>query len=180
MRLTLLVFSALFGFMLLSPPALAAAPADPGKKAEVPFREDSGLITAEYYLATGKYAQALEVLEGVLTRHPHCADAFTYKGFAYRKLGDVRKAKENYQKAIEINPAHLGANRYLAATYLEAGDLGRAFEQMQVIRMTCGAQNCQELDELEAEINAYRRGQSAAEPEEDAEEPRRKQGAYNR
>lgn len=174
MRLSPIIFCALLGLALACPPAPAHAAS---KRAEVPFREDSGLISAEYYLSTGKYSQALSVLEGVINRHPQCADAFTYRGFAYHKLGDVRRAKENYEKAIQINPTHLGANRYLAATYLEAGDLRRAYEQMQVIRMTCGAQACQELDELEADINAYRNGQRP-EPEAEAPAPQRK-NTYN-
>lgn len=176
MRLTRLIFCALLGLAPILPLACTPAIAS-GKKAEVPYREDSGLITAEYYLSTGKYSQALDVLQNVINRHPHSADAFTYRGFAYHKLGDVRRAKENYEKAIQINPTHLGANRYLAATYLEAGDLRRAFEQMQVIRMTCGVQECQELDELEAEINAYRRGQR---PEPVAQDPAPKpKNTYN-
>ena len=155
---------AVFILMLaLSMPAFAAEPApDVPKKTEVPFREDAGLITAEYYLATGKYAQAIDVAEGVLQRHPDCADAYTYKGFAYEHLGDVKKAKEAYAKAIEINPAHLGANRYLAGLYLKQGDLSKAMDILQVIRMTCGDVSCQELDELQADINHYRNGQRDA------------------
>ena len=173
MRLSPIIFCALL-FAFVCPPSIADAAS---KRSEVPYREDSGLITAEYYLSTGKYSQALSVIEGVINRHPLCADAFTYRGFAYHKLGDVRRAKENYEKAIQINPQHLGANRYLAATYLEAGDLRRAHEQMQVIRMTCGVAACQELDELEAEINAYRRGQR---PEPVSEDPAPKpKNTYN-
>ena len=156
MRLLILVA---LSFILVLP-AFAEAPApDVPKKAEVPFREDSGLITSEYYLATGKYAQALEVVAGVLARHPECADAYTYRGFAYEKLGDVKKAKEAYGKAIEINPTHLGANRYLAGLYLKEGDLARSMDILQVIRMTCGDVACQELDELQADLNHYKSGQ---------------------
>ena len=142
-------------------PAPGVADDTPGidKKNEVPFREDSGLITAEYYLSTGKYAQALTVLAQVLKRHPESADAYTYVGFAYAHLGDLKRATVNYQKALTINPAHLGANRYMAEIYLGRNDLQRAIEQMQVIRLTCAEANCEELDELEAEINAYKGGQ---------------------
>ncbi len=129
------------------------------KKAEVPFREDAGLITAEYYLATGKYAQALEVIGGVIQRHPDSADAYTYRGFAFERLGDVKKAEENYKHAIEVEPTHLGANRYLAGMYLRRGDLNKAMDILQVIRMTCGDVACEELDELQADINHYRNGQ---------------------
>lgn len=132
------------------------------KKADVPFRTDSGLITAEYYLAVGKYAQALSVLKGVMERHPDNADAYTYRGYAYEKLGDVKRAEEDYRRALLIDPRHLGANRYIASLYLRQGDLQRALEQMQVIRMVCGAFDCAEQDELEAEINRYKQGQKDA------------------
>lgn len=150
--------------LCLARPAFAQEPApnagdEPAKKNLVPFREDSGLITAEYYISTGKYAQALNVLQGVLKRHPESADAFTYTGYAYYKLGDVKKATSYYKKALIVNPTHLGANRYMAEIYLSVNDLARAIEQMQVIRMTCAEADCEELDEIEAEINAYKNGQ---------------------
>ena len=160
MRISLFALIALS--LCLSLPAFAAestpAPEVP-KKAEVPFREDSGLISAEYYIATGKYAQALDVLSGVLARHPASADAYTYRGYAYEKLGDYKKAQAAYGRAIEIDPTHLGANRYLAGLYLKQEDLARAMDQLQVIRMTCGDVACQELDELQADINRYKAGQ---------------------
>jgi Tfp pilus assembly protein PilF len=152
--------SIIIALCALALPAIAAEPApEAPKKAEVPFREDSGLITAEYYLATGKYAQALDVIGGVLARHPGSADAYTYRGFAYERLGEVKKAHESYKRALDLDPQHLGANRYLAGMYLKDGDLARAMDVLQVIRMTCGDVACQELDELQAEINRYKAGQ---------------------
>jgi Tfp pilus assembly protein PilF len=126
------------------------------KKPEVPFREDAGLISAEYYLSTGKYAQALSVLGGVIERHPGSADAYTYRGFAYQQLGDMKKARDNYNRAVTLNPTHLGANKYLASMFLSDGQLDRAVEQMQVIRLACGVLECQELTELEAEVNKFK------------------------
>jgi tetratricopeptide (TPR) repeat protein len=161
--------------------AAADAPVLP-KKADVPFRTDSGLISAEYYLAVGKYAEALSVLKGVLTRHPDNADAYTYRGYAYEKLGDLKKAEADYRRALLIDPRHLGANRYIASLYLRAGDLQRALEQLQVIRMVCGPLDCQEQDDLEAEINKYKSGQKDQPPAAASDEndrPRAAQG-YNR
>lgn len=137
---------------------LAAAPAaaDVTKSDQVPFRTDSGLITAEYYLATGKYAQALDVLGGVLQRHPQNADAYTYRGYAYHKLGDLKKARENYNRAIAIYPTHLGANKYIADLYLAEGNLAKAMEQLQVILYVCAGMNCGEADELQSDINRYK------------------------
>lgn len=181
MRLCLPVFALLLGVALAVSPPVCAKETHVPKKAQVPFREDSGLISAEYYISVGKYSQALSVIEGVLSRHPECADAYTYRGFVYYNLGDKQKAAADYRRAIAISSTHMGANRYLADIYLDQGDLQRAYEQMQVLRMVCGAAPCEELDELEGRINAYRRGQVEPEPEEeavDAEKPEK--GRLNR
>jgi len=136
--------------------AAAPAAADVAKSDQVPFRADSGLITAEYYLATGKYTQALDVLGGVLQRHPQNADAYAYRGYAYHKLGDLKKARENYNRAIAIYPTHLGANKYIADLYLAEGNLAKAMEQLQVILYVCAGMNCGEADELQGDINRYK------------------------
>jgi tetratricopeptide (TPR) repeat protein len=154
--MTRFIFAAII--MLMVSPAFAqeqAAPIVP-KKPEVPFREDAGLISAEYYLSVGKYAQALSVLNGVIERHPGSADAYTYRGLAYRELGDLKKARDNFNRAVTLNPTHLGANKYLASMFLSDGELDRAVEQMQVIRLACGTLECQELTELEAEVNKFK------------------------
>lgn len=129
---------------------------DVAKTSEVPFREDSGLITAEYYLATGKYAQALDVLGGVLQRHPQNADAYTYRGYAFQKLGDTKKARDSYRMALSLNPAHLGANKYMGNLWLEDGNLSRAMEQLQAMIYVCAGSYCAEVDELQNDINKFR------------------------
>jgi Tfp pilus assembly protein PilF len=152
---------AALALLMLATPAFAQGDAPQStpvipKKPEVPYRQDAGLISAEYYLSVGKYAQALDVLSGVIARHPGSADAYTYKGFAYQRLGETKKARENYNRAVTLDPTHLGANKYLASMLLEDGDLDRAMEQMQVIRMACGNLECQELTELEIEMNKFK------------------------
>lgn len=127
------------------------------KAPEVPFRTDGGLINAEYYLSTGKYTQALDVLGGVLQRHPKDADAYTYRGYAFYKLGDLKKARESLRYALTINPTHLGANKYLANLYLAEDNLPKAMEQLQVILYVCAGMNCTEADELQGEINRYKK-----------------------
>lgn len=140
--------------LCLSFPALAQE-----KKADVPFREDAGLISAEYYIATEKYTEALQVLGGVLKRHPVNADAYTYRGYAYEQLGDLKKARENYNRALQINAKHLGANRYLAGLYLKKGKLAQAMEQLEAIRVICAGTDCAEEDELAAAINRFKKGE---------------------
>lgn len=136
-------------------------------KAEVPYREDSGLTKAEYYLAKEKYAEALEEAEGVLKRHPSSADAYTYAGLAYMNLGDEEKAESRFKKAIAANATHLGANKYLADIYIAKGDLARALEQMQVLRMTCDDKGCPELLELQSSLNKAKKKKNKEEAEEE-------------
>ena len=124
--------------------------------AETPYREDSGLTKAEYLLSVGKWSAALETANAVLQRHPDNADAYTYRGYAYHALGETAQAKKSLEKALLINPKHLGANKYLADMYLEAGDMPRALDQLQVIRLTCGASDCEEMRVLQEEIDAYK------------------------
>ena len=80
----------------------------------VPFRTDAGLTKAETQISEEHYAQAIDTLGGVIARHPVNADAYTYLGYAYRKLGDDAKALENFRRAVQVDPQHLGANKYLA------------------------------------------------------------------
>jgi Tfp pilus assembly protein PilF len=154
------LFAALIVFALAAPAVMTATPlsaADDVAKAEdVPFREDSGLITAEYYLSTGKYTQALDVLGGVLQRHPQNADAYTYRGYAFQKLGDAKKARESYRMALGLNPRHLGANKYMGNLWLEEGELSRAMEQLQAMIYVCAGTYCAEVDELQNDINRFR------------------------
>ncbi len=131
----------------------------------VPFRQDSGLTKAEYFIATQKYAQAINEAEGVVKRHGPNADAYAYAGLAYARLGDEKKSFDNYRRALMVSPTHLGANTYLMQHYIDSGNMPKAIEQLQVIRSVCGASGCEELYEAESAINAAKRGDAPAKKE---------------
>lgn len=131
----------------------------------VPFRQDSGLTKAEYFIATHKYAQAINEAEGVVKRQGPNADAYTYAGIAYERLGDGQKAFDNFRRALMVSQTHLGANTYLMQHYIAAGDMPKAIEQLQVIRAVCGASGCEELAEAESAVNAAKRGEAPARKE---------------
>ena len=146
-------FILLFLLLIIAAPVYAVEV----KGAEVPFREDAGLINAEYYLATGRYTQALDAVGGVLQRHPNNADAYTYRALAYQGLGDLNKARENFARALEINPTHLGALKYTGSLFVKKGKLNQAMEILAAIREICMGTPCGESDELELEINRIRK-----------------------
>ncbi len=147
--------------MTFAAPALAEV----SVRDNVPFRQDSGLTKAEYFIATQKYAQAINEAEGVVKRHGPNADAYAYAGLAYDRLGDDAKARDNYRRALMVSPTHLGANTYLMKSYLADGNMPKAIEQLQVIRAVCGASGCEELAEAESAVNAARRGEAPARKE---------------
>lgn len=130
------------------PPQEASAPL-----LHIPFRADSGLTKAEGQIARGDYAQAIETLALILERRPKDADALAYAGYAWLKLGDAKQAVSSIDRALRYDPRHLGANYYKAQLFLAAGDKPRALEQMQVLRMACGAADCPELSALQADLN---------------------------
>jgi len=133
------------------------------KADELVLRTDSGLIAVEELLKKGNYTAALDATTSVIMRHQRDADAYTYRGYAYYKLGEKQKAFESFKTAIMIDPAHLGANKYLANIYIDEGHIDRALEQLQAMRMVCGSYNCAEIDILQSEID---KAKSTVEKEE--------------
>ncbi len=133
---------------------------------EIIFRQDAGLTNAEYYLANGKYSAAILAADGVLKRHPQSADAYTYRGYALDHLGETDAAEQDFKHALAIDPTHLGANAYLADVYLQKGQMARAIEQMQVIRMTCGRTQCAELLAVESAIDQYKSSKKPDQPQQ--------------
>ncbi len=152
---------------------VTTAQAEVSVKEEVPFRADSGLTKAEYFLATGKYAEALGETTAVIQRHGPHADAYTYLGVAYAQLGDRKQARENFSRALAVMPTHLGANAYLALHYLDQDNMPKAIEQMQVLRSVCGASGCEELLMVESAVNAAKKGLRAPAAKTPAATPQR-------
>jgi tetratricopeptide (TPR) repeat protein len=120
---------------------------------------DSPLAKAGKALDAGDYAAAIPILRDVLAKEPRNADAHNYLGYASRKLGRVDEAKAHYLKALEIDPEHKGANEYLGELYLELDDLAGAEARLKVLDDACGFFGCEEFDELEEKIEAYKKGQ---------------------
>jgi tetratricopeptide (TPR) repeat protein len=90
---------------------------------------------------------------------PSNADAYNYLGYANRKLGKHSEALMYYQKALSLEPEHLGANEYLGELYLEMKQLPQAEERLAVLQNACG--DCEEYEDLKAEIEEYKAKQQS-------------------
>jgi tetratricopeptide (TPR) repeat protein len=103
-----------------------------------------------------KYQQAIDKLDKALADEPEDADLLNLVAFSHRKLDRFEMALDYYLKALAIEPEHRGANEYLGELYLQLGDLEKAEERLAVLDDACFF-GCDEYDELEEAIEAYRR-----------------------
>ena len=72
------------------------------------------LVRMAYYQAeAGEVEAAIATCDRVLTMHPRYADAFSYRGHAYDKKGDLAHAEKDYLRAIEIDPTNVDTYRGL-------------------------------------------------------------------
>lgn len=108
----------------------------------------------------GRFEEAIEVLEDVVTGDPDDADAHNYLAFSYRKTGRYDEAFEHYGIALELDPDHKGALEYMGELYLQLDRPDEALAHLARLDRLC-PQGCEERDELAAAIEAWR----AARPE---------------
>lgn len=76
---------------------------------------------AQLYYAQQRFPQAIEQLNQILLFNPKNVSALFLLGSVYLDLDQSQKAKENFRKALSIEPNHDGALNSLAYTYAEEG-----------------------------------------------------------
>jgi tetratricopeptide (TPR) repeat protein len=146
MRSTLILLLLLSIMSVTSSPAFADGGDSKGDSHLTPFKK---LIDAD------KYEMAISELKKALGELPDDADLLNLLAYSQRKLMRFDEALVNYQKALEIEPEHRGANEYLGELYLQLGQLDKAQERLQVLDKACFF-GCEEFDELEEAIEIYR------------------------
>jgi len=147
-----------------SPIVVFAAPSSPAPRIEAPRpqpaskkdeQRETDFQKAEYMIKGEQYAEAIPLLQKVVADNPRDADAWNYLGFATRKLGRKEEALGYYQKALQVDAKHKGANEYLGELYLMMNDLPKAEAQLAILKGICGT-NCEEVEDLEADIADYK------------------------
>jgi tetratricopeptide (TPR) repeat protein len=155
---------AIASIAVLAPVAAIAAPSGPAPRIEAPRPQPSSkkaeqsetdFQKAEYMIKGEQYAEAIPLLQKVVADNPRDADAWNYLGFAARKLGRKEEALGYYQKALAVDAKHKGANEYLGELYLLMNDLPKAEAQLAILKGICGT-NCEEVEDLEADIADYK------------------------
>ena len=127
-----------------------------------PFESNPNLAASDADYAAGKQAmekknwsEAAKRFEVALKRNPDSADLQNYLGYTHRNLKQYELAFKYYKRAIELEPRHRGAHEYIGEAYLQVNDLPNAEKHLAALRGIC-LLPCEELDDLEKAVNAYK------------------------
>jgi len=64
-------------------------------------------------------------------------DIYNYLGFSYRKMGNMKLASLNYEKALKIDPKHKGALEYQGEMFIILGQLDKAKANLKKLSTIC-------------------------------------------
>ena len=110
-----------------------------------------------------QYARAIPMLEDVVTRQPTNADAYNWLAYATRKNGDPARSIAIYQKALGLDPKHLGAHEYIGEAYLALDDLPKAKEHLARLNRLC-LFSCEQYRDLKKAVEAYEKSAGKVKP----------------
>jgi len=102
-----------------------------------------------------RWRDAIKALSSAALRDTRNADIQNYLGFAYRNAGEMGRAFEHYERALQLNPRHRGAHEYAGEAALITGDLPRAERHLAALKDIC-LLPCEEYDDLKSAIDANR------------------------
>ena len=96
----------------------------------------------------GNYEEGIAAFKALgFDDHP---DVANYIGYANRKLGHYELASVWYEKALASDPNHLRTWQYYGLWHVEQGNMLKAADFLQKIRLICGSADCQEYKDLQA------------------------------
>ncbi len=141
------------------PGASTTTPSAPGKTdppKTTPAKVAPGATTVP---AKSKYDQGKEALDrqdwkaaaalfaDVVKTDPGNADAWNFYGYATRKGGNPKAAIGMYDRALKLNPKHLGALEYQGEAFVELKQIPKAKKNLATIKSICGT-SCEQYIDL--------------------------------
>jgi tetratricopeptide (TPR) repeat protein len=79
------------------------------------------------------------------------------------KNGNLERAFHHYHEALRLDPNHRGAHEYIGEAYLTAGDLAKAEDHLRHLDRLWPSP-CEERDDLQKAIDAYRKAHPTGTP----------------
>ena len=95
--------------------------------------------------------EAIACLRNAERLDPGSADVQNLLGYAHRQKGDIDASFRYYERALKLNPYHLGAHEYIGRSYLASGNPEKAAEHMAKLEEYC-MPVCPERDSLRRAI----------------------------
>lgn len=113
---------------------------------------DEMMARARKYVERGWYRRAAGLLRQVTILDPFNADAWNEMGFAYRNVENYNQSARAYDRALSLEPDHLGALNYQGFMFLELSDPASARNNLARLGELCGS--CSEFQSLKDAIDA--------------------------
>jgi Flp pilus assembly protein TadD len=139
--------------LLFSAGAALALPAT-----ERPFDPNDPLAAeldaARAAIAREAWAPAESRLDALTRAAPEVAELWSLLGLVRRKQGALDPAEAAYDRALALDPRHLGALEYMGELRLMQGDLQGAQDLLARLETLCPP-GCEEREELAAAIRAH-------------------------
>ena len=107
-------------------------------------------------VSNGNYQLAIKYLLKAAKTSPDNPDVYNLLGFSHRKLDKLEESFIYYNKALKLNPHHLGANEYIGELYLRTNNLQKAEEHLKILDDICFF-GCGEYDDLKESIGKYKK-----------------------
>lgn len=76
----------------------------------------------------GRYGEAEPVLKDIISINPGYADVYNKLGIISNLNGNLKRAAEHFEKALELNPSYTEASLNLSVTYNDLGEYTKAKE----------------------------------------------------
>lgn len=118
-----------------------------------PPLEDRAMREGRDAVKNQQWERAIALLQPYLRAHPQDADGHNLLAFSLRKLGRHAESETAYDRALTLDPNHLGAHEYRGELMLLLGRREQALVHLQALERLCGLQ-CEEYQELRRAIDA--------------------------
>ena len=133
--------------------------ADPSSSND--YDDDAKPVNPDYKrgydeVSNGNNQLAIKYLLKAAKTSPDNPDVYNLLGFSHRKLDKLEESFMYYNRALKLNPRHLGANEYIGELYLRTNNLKKAKEHLKILDDICFF-GCDEYDDLKESIEKYKK-----------------------